>query len=401
MTMTVLVCIPCLLTGGTEIQTLSLVKALLKAGHTVVTVCYFEHTRNMVSQYEQAGSRVVCLSPKGVRPQGVWTTTRFLYKGLRHVVKAEKPDVVHVQYMAPGAIPIVLLRLLGVKRIIATAHTAADIYPSLRLLHWLQRHLLTAFTCITQRAEESFFGTSQLYTSETKLAKRNHFTIYNTLPDYISPLDAPRQQHESLTIGVVSRLERIKGMDLVIPAFAQVAKQYSAARLLVVGDGSMRDAMEQQVAESGISGCVEFAGRQPQDALQDYYDRFDILLMPSRSEGYGLTALEGMARGCVVVATNVGGLPEVVINGETGLLHRKEDINDMVKAISQLIDNPLLMTSMSQAAVNRAKLFTAEQYDTLIADLYAKLINGRYAQNLKENLEDSGINCIFAGLKKK
>ena len=163
-------------------------------------------------------------------------------------------------------------------------------------------------------------------------------------------------------------------MDLVIPAFAQVARKYSAARLLVVGDGSLRNVMERQAAESGISGCVEFAGRQPQDALQDYFDEIDILLMPSRSEGFGLTALEGMARGCVVVAADVGGLPEVVIDGETGLLHRKEDINDLVKAISQLIDNPLLMTSMSQAAVNRAKLFTTEQYDTLIADLYAKLI---------------------------
>lgn len=372
--MTVLVCIPCLLTGGTEIQTLSLVKALVKAGHVVVTVCYFEHTQNMVSQYEQAGSRVVCLNTEGVRPQGVWATTHFLYKGLRRVVRSEKPDVAHVQYMAPGAIPIVMLRLLGVRNIIATAHTAADIYPSLRLLHRLQRHLLTAFTCITQRAEESFFGTSQLYTSETKLAKRNHFTIYNTLPDYISPLDKQRQQNMPLTIGVVSRLEPIKGMDMVVPAFAQIAKQHPTARLLVVGDGSLRDAMEQQAAENGISGCVEFAGRQPQSALQSYYDRIDILLMPSRSEGFGLTALEGIARGCVVVATNVGGLPEVVIDGETGLLHRKEDINDLIKAISQLIENPPLMSSMSQAAVNRAKLFTAEQYDTLIADLYAKLI---------------------------
>jgi glycosyltransferase involved in cell wall biosynthesis len=76
----------------------------------------------------------------------------------------------------------------------------------------------------------------------------------------------------------------------------------------------------------------------------------------------------------VVVAADVGGLPEVVVNGETGLLHRKEDVNDLVKAVSQLIENPSLVTSMSQAAVNRAKLFTTEQYDTLIADLYAKLI---------------------------
>ena len=371
--MTVLVCIPCLLTGGTEIQTLSLVKALMKAGHQVVTACYFEYEEPMVQQYKQAGAEVVCLQEDGQRIGG-WRGVLFLWRGLRQVVKHFHPGVVHVQYMAPGAIPIVLLRLLGIRNIITTAHTAADIYPSLQLVHFVQAHLVRAFTCITLRAEGSFFNSTQLYNINTELSKRNHFTIYNTLPDYISPLDEPHQQHEPLTIGVVSRLERIKGMDLVIPAFAQVARKYSAARLLVVGDGTLQNVMERQAAESGISGCVEFVGRQPQEALQDYFDEIDFLLMPSRSEGFGLTALEGMARGCVVVAADVGGLPEVVVNGETGLLHRKEDINDLVKAIFQLIDNPLLMTSMSQAAVNRAKLFTTEQYDTLIADLYAKLI---------------------------
>lgn len=372
--MTVLVCIPCLLTGGTEIQTLSLVKALVKAGHHVVTACYFEYAEPMAQLYKQVGAEMVCLKEDGKRIGG-WRGVMFLWRGLRQVVKRFHPDVAHVQYMAPGAIPIVLLRLLGIRNIIATAHTAADIYPSLKLVHFVQAHLVRAFTCITLRAERSFFNSARLYNVDTKLFKRNHFTIYNTLPDYISPLDEPRQQHEQLTIGVVSRLEPIKGMDLVIPAFAQVARQYSAARLLVVGDGSLRNVMERQAAEKGITDCVEFAGRQSQSNMQSCYDRIDILLMPSRSEGFGLTALEGMARGCVVVAADVGGLPEVVIDGETGQLHRKEDINDLVKVVSQLIANPLLMSSMSQAAVSRAKLFAPEQCDVLIADLYGKLVN--------------------------
>ena len=372
--MTVIVCIPCLTIGGTEIQTLSLVKALVKARHHVVTVCYFEYARDMVDLYEHAGSRVMCLSPEGVRPQGLWATVWLLQKGLRRVVKEEKPDLAHVQYMAPGAIPIVLLRLLGVKRIIATAHTSADIYPSLRLIHWLQCHLLTAFTCITQKAEESFFGTSQLYTQETKLGKRNHFTIYNSLPDYIKVAVTVRTFQKQLTIGVVSRLEPIKGMDLVIPAFSEVHCLHPDICLLVVGDGSLRVDMVQQAVECGVTDCVEFFGRQPQSALQSYYDRIDILLMPSRSEGFGLTALEGMARGCVVVAADVGGLPELVLDGKTGLLCRKEDVTDLVKAISQLIANPSLMVSMSMASTDCAQLFSSEHYNTLIADLYTKML---------------------------
>jgi len=83
--MRVLICIPCLLTGGTEIQTLNLVEALIRGGHQVTTVCYFEHTPNMVSRYQQAGSKVVCLSVTGKRIGGI-NGIIFLYKGDRKSV---------------------------------------------------------------------------------------------------------------------------------------------------------------------------------------------------------------------------------------------------------------------------------------------------------------------------
>lgn len=77
------------------------------------------------------------------------------------MIRISKPDITHVQYMAPGAIPILLLRLFGIKNIIATAHTAADIYPNLKLVHFIQRYCVRVFTCITQVAEMSFFGKFQ------------------------------------------------------------------------------------------------------------------------------------------------------------------------------------------------------------------------------------------------
>ena len=372
--MRVLICIPCLLTGGTEIQTLSLVKALMTVGHEVTTVCYFEHTADMVERFQQAGSRVVCLSADGSRTVGLWATITFLYRGLKQIVKKMKPDVAHVQYMAPGAIPIILLRLLGIKTIIATAHTAADIYPSLRLLRFIQRHLLTAFTCITERAERSFFGTSHLYSPTTVLARKgNHFTIYNNLPNYIQIATTPKHFRQPMTIGVVSRLERIKGMDLVVPAFYLVHKKYTDTRLLVVGDGSLRPQMEQQVHGCGLSDAVQFVGRQSQEVLQSYYDKIDILLMPSRSEGFGLTAIEGMARGCVVVAANVGGLPEVIRDGETGLLHKVGQPEDMANKLLSLLESTDLVSSMSSKANARVRTYSTERYNKLIDSLYSKI----------------------------
>lgn len=371
--MTVLVCIPCLLTGGTEIQTLNLVQALVAGGHRVVTVCYFEYREDMVTRFRRSGSEVVCLSSTGTRISG-WRGVLFLYKGLWKVLKQYNPDVAHVQYMAPGAIPILLLRLLGLRQIIATAHTAADIYPNLWLVHFIQRYCVRAFTCITELAEQSFFGSSQLYSEYIPLKRRNHFTVYNALPAGFSIRRETRSFSLPVTLGVVSRLEEIKGMDLVVPAFARVKAKYPDTCLIVVGDGSLRARMQQQAQELGCADGIEWAGRQPQERLSDWYGRMDIVLMPSRSEGFGLTAIEAMANGCVVVASRTGGLPEVVRDREVGLLHAPESIDDMADKIGSLVDDITLLQHYSEAAMAYVGQYSFERYSQLFNDLYKRLI---------------------------
>lgn len=376
--MTVLVGIPCLLTGGTEIQTLSLVQALVEAGHRVVVACYFEHAPAMLARYRAAGAEVWLLSPSGERSAGVTPTVRHLWRGLRGVVREVRPDVAHVQYMAPGMLPILVLRALGVRRIVATAHTAADIYSpnGLRIIRLLNRRLLTAFQCITERAERSFFGTSQLFDDNTPLRRRgNHFTIYNNLPAYMEVRGEPREFGDCgrLTVGVVSRLEHIKGMDLVVPAFAAVRREWPGLRLLIVGDGSLRGEMERQVAELVLGEAVEFLGRQPQDALAGCYDRIDVLLMPSRSEGFGLTTVEGMARGCVVVAAATGGLPEVVRDGVDGVLCTPGSAASLAETLLGLLASPDELARLSQAATSRAADFSRQRYNQAIRNLYQQV----------------------------
>ena len=373
--MKVLIAIPCLLTGGTEIQTLNLVRALVKGEHQVTTACYFEHTENMVKLYEEAGSKVVLFSKDGVRVGGVKGII-FLLKNLWKIKLSFKPDVVHVQYMAPGAIPIILLKLMGQKNIVATAHTNADVYgaKAMKLLKFLQSHVLRAFTCITLRAEKNFFGSCSLFDSSIRcIPAHTHYTIYNALPGYIQISDNKKENNDIITIGVVSRLEHIKGMDLVVPAFAKVYEKNKNIRLLVVGDGSLRHQMEEDASRSHLCKIIEFAGMQQQRDLQSYYDKIDVLLMPSRSEGFGLTAIEGMARGCVLVASNTGGLPEVVREGYVGLLHQPESVNDLANKICSLIENPKHFEQMRSHLHDYVQQFTFERYADLFNDLYSKL----------------------------
>lgn len=370
--MTTLICIPCLLTGGTEIQTLNLVRALVSGGHRVVVACYFEYAEAMVARYRTVGAEVELMQPEGKRIGG-WRGLLFLYQGLRRLVKRYRPDVAHVQYMAPGAQPCLFLKLLRVPHIIATAHTDARIYTSLRLLHLIQRRVVDVFTCITTRAEKEFFASDQLFKADTNLKKHDHVTIYNSLPEHVELAGAARTTLlDAPVIGMVSRMEPIKGMDLVIPAFAELLKHLPQARLLVVGDGLLLPQMKEQANALGIAGKVEWAGRQLQEKLAAYYDRIDLFWMPSRSEGFGLSALEAMARACPVVASDVGGLPELV-TADCGLLCEVEDAHALVEASLHILQDETAYVRLSEGALQRAGEFSMPRYTELILNLYEKV----------------------------
>lgn len=370
---TILIAIPCLLTGGTEIQTLSLAEALAQGGYRVVVACYYEFANSMVQRFRETGAIVELLSPDGTRKQGrqEWL---HLYRGLKRCVQTYRPALAHVQYMAPGATPCLVLKLLGVQRIVATTHTDARIYRSLRLLRFIQRHVADVFTCITLRAETEFFGSAHLFDASATLPKHAHCTIYNALPQHIRPRTDERRLSATPTIGVVSRLESIKGMDLVVPAFAELHRCLSQARLLVVGDGSLRDSMHRQAEELGVAGLVSWAGRQPQDRLESFYDQIDLFWMPSRSEGFGLSALEAMARGCPVVASQVGGLPELIQDGIHGVLVPAERPDQLAQASFELLSTPERWQSMACAAQARAADFSRERFASQINNLYSQLL---------------------------
>ncbi|MBP5326506.1 MAG: glycosyltransferase family 4 protein [Bacteroidales bacterium] len=372
---TVLIGIPCLLTGGTEIQTLHLVQALVESGYRCVTVCYFEHDDIMVSRYRDIGSEVICLSPKGTRPASNKEVWSFLKEGLKKVVEKYQPQITHVQYMAPGAMPILILNHLGVKNILATVHTDASIYKRLWMVRYLQRRKTKAFLCVSETAEKSFFGKSRLYTPGISIKRHNHFTIYNCLsPETIIKDSNGNIVEDNYVIGFVARLEAIKGADYVIPAFAKLLEKIENCCLEIVGDGKLLNSMKQQQKELGISSeKIHWHGMVPYSQLQYIYDTISLLWVPSRSEGFGLTAIEAMAHGCPVVATRTGGLVDFVGSDENGALFTPGDIDMLVYKTIEILSNRGKYAVMRNNAVNTAKKNTYEKYKEKITDLYSQL----------------------------
>lgn len=376
MKQSVLIAIPCLKVGGTEIQTLRLVEALCSGGYHCVTVCYFEYDFAMRQRFEDAGSKVVCLSAYGKRPQSPLAVYKFLKAGLKRVVKEYRPKIAHVQYMAPGAIPIIILRRLGIKTILATLHTDATIYRSLRMIHFLQKTHTKAFTCVTEAAEKSFFGSSQLFDDTLVLRKHNHFTIHNCIPSNYDRNDNV-VQNDFPTIGIIARLERIKGVDYVIPAFAKVLKKYPECKLLIVGDGSLRNEMEQQQRDLNIpESNVTWTGRVPYEKLADFYSQMSLVWLPSRSEGFGLSAIEAMAHGHTVVASATGGLTEIIHDGIDGILVNPGNIDELATKSIAILNDREKLDKMNDAAMHNAKKYSFEHYKSRILSLYNKINNG-------------------------
>ncbi len=169
------------------------------------------------------------------------------------------------------------------------------------------------------------------------------------------PIDVP-------VILFVGRIQPLKGPDVAIRALHALDRR--DALLLIVGGSSGLlgdsefDRARQLIDELGLADQVRFVSPQPHHILSTYYRAADVVIVPSRSESFGLVALEAAACGIPVVASAVGGLLSLVDHGETGFLVPRRDPALFAHAIAQILDDPLLAASMSLASARRASCYT-------------------------------------------
>jgi len=146
----------------------------------------------------------------------------------------------------------------------------------------------------------------------------------------------------------VPRLSHEKGVDVLIEAFARVREHVPEAELVLVGDGAERQTLEKRATELGLADHIRFFGMRD-DVAQLLID-FDLFVLPSRTEGLPLTVLEAMAAGLPIVATAVGGVPQALRHGKTGVLVPPEEPEALAQAIVRLAANGQHMAHLGDAA---------------------------------------------------
>ena len=175
------------------------------------------------------------------------------------------------------------------------------------------------------------------------------------------------------------RIQPLKGLTVAVAAFAELVASHPDAVLLVVGGPSgVEGEQELRTAEALIAACglqdqVRFVPPQPHHMLSTFYRAADVCVVPSRSESFGLVALEAAACGTPVVAAAVGGLRTLVDQGRTGFLIESRDPADYAAAIAELLDNPQMAASMSATAAEKSRYFTWSTTAARLRRIYADL----------------------------
>lgn len=294
-------------------------------------------------------------------PRTIWQLLRLL--------RQQQIDVVNVHYPIPAFAHFALCRLLRPFALVVSAH-GADFRPrGLRphrqplALRWL------VHSCDRLTAPSRAYLEDILH--DFPAARERSVAV----PNGIDVAEFSNAHHEPQVVApyilCVAAHKEAKGVDVLLRAMALLGGRGDDTPLVLAGDGPLRTDLEQLTKRLGIEDVVRFAGFQELGALLELLQRCTLVVLPSRAESFGISILEAMAVGKPVVATRVGGIPEIVTEGETGLLVPPEDEEALCAAMHGLLRDRGLRAKLAQTG--RACVvehFTADR----MADRYESVL---------------------------
>lgn len=319
--------------GGTEGQLLELASRLDNRRFSVL-VCSLKGEGPLARDMKARGVRVVTLDGRGT-----WDV-RVLVR-LAGLLRRERPDILHAFLGLANLAASVVGRLLGVP-VIIWSYRDLEVWKT--RAQWLVDRLAVrwadAITCCSDAVRQ--FVLAHLHGQERKCV-----TVYNgvDLEAFRSPRAASRSElglRDGVpVIGTVARLdEPKKGLAVLLHALARLAGEAGVPpwQLVLVGDGPAREDLQRLAARLGLSERVIFAGLQRDVAA--VLPLMDLFVCPSLYEGFGIAVVEAMASGRPVIASATGGITEIVVPGETGLLVPPGEAAALADAIRHLLSHP-------------------------------------------------------------
>lgn len=331
--------------GGLERLVTDLAIEQARAGHRVA-VFSLHDTRGFAATLEAAGIPVVIGHKRGGIDFGA-------LRALRALVRARRADIVHTHNFMPNY--YAALAMLGLRRappLVGTCHDMGTRLDERRLRLYYEVSLWrTARVAMVGRQVHDRFVAGGI------VPARKADTVLNAVPpDRFATGGAARGQarhalglaNDDLVIGCVGRLVGLKNHALMIDLMPALLQRHPGARLVIVGGGELEPTLREQAARLGVAAQVRLTGER--DQVADLLPAFDVFALPSRTEGVSIALLEACASGLAVLATRVGGNPEIIADGRTGLLVPPDDRDATLAALQRLLADAELRERLGHAA---------------------------------------------------
>lgn len=288
------------------------------------------------------------------------------------LLRKRNVELIHAHRYKENIVGGILGKLLGVRALMSTVHglpepTSERIGCMPRLKEEVNRYVLRNwYSCVVA---VSFDLERQL--RETRKFDRCNIAVVHNGVSSTASLIHEKSIERKLQIGTAGRLVKVKDLNLFIDVAAVVLREESNVRFRILGDGPLKQRLTERVRELGLLDKVVFEGYR-EDA-QAFYDEIDIYLNTSIHEGLPLSILEAMAKGRPVVAPMVGGIPEIIINGQDGFLIKSRDSKEFAAKCLLLVRNRQLMEAMGKNAHRKIQdKFSSFQMVQAYGELYER-----------------------------
>jgi len=367
--------------GGTRRHLVDLVTHLDPARFTVSVACSTRRDARFLDDIRTLEARgiVVHRLPMRRAISPVWDLVALIR--LVQLMRRGRYDVVHTHSSKAGFLGRLAARLAGVPRVVHTPHVFPfdmDVSHAARFFYFQVERFAARMTdclvcvCPSQRATASaLLDAARVVVIENEIDGHAH-----ALPagaGRLSRHDLGFAEDARLLVGMVGRLTPQKGPAYFVNAARLVAARLPEVRFVVVGDGPLRPAIERQIASAGLRERVVMAGER--DDIPALLGLVDVVVLPSLWEGLPYVLMEALAAGKAVVATRVGGIPDVVIDGVNGLLVQSRDAVALAGAMLKLLENGACRATIQEAARNTAA--ARPGLDTMVA-LLSDVYEGVY-----------------------
>ena len=290
---------------------------------------------------------------------------------IRAYIKSIKPDIIHIHGTRAGVLGRLAAINLGIP-VIYTEHLWTKNFRLdsriLTFLHYFSNwalDMVTSLNIAVSGAVKDFLVTSHISYPEKVVV------IYNGISE-VKEQAQVLEDTKDIKIATVGTLNAQKGMQYLIQSMPKVLKEFPGVSLEIIGSGPYKRKLEKMVKKLKLGKCIKFAGFLPDISI--YLAKFDLYVQPSLSESFGLAIVQAMSVGLPVVATETGGIPEVVTTGKTGILVPSKDSKALSSAILEIIRDPKMAQKMGETGRKDARLkFNLDDMITELEQIYEEM----------------------------